>query len=111
MEGQETVQQQEEQINTDSHIQNEIQQLDEGEEVEMTYEELLIYSARYGEIEDVQFCIDEKVELNTNTDQSQNTALRKSHFNAKDLMQTWLVLMDIRSLWTYCSNTEQIPTS
>ena len=44
----------------------------------MTYEELLLYSARYGEIEDVQFCIDEKVDLNTTLDESGNTALRKS---------------------------------
>jgi hypothetical protein len=35
----------------------------EGEEGEMTYEEFLVHSARYGEIEDVKFCIDEKVDL------------------------------------------------
>lgn len=31
----------------------------------MTYEEFLIYSARIGEFDDVKFCIDEKVDLNT----------------------------------------------
>ena len=38
---------------------------DEEEEVEMTYEEFLVYSARLGEFEDVKFCIDEKVDLAT----------------------------------------------
>lgn len=41
----------------------------------MTYEELLVYSSRIGEIEDIKFCIDEKVDLST-CDQSGNTALR-----------------------------------
>lgn len=58
---------------------------EEDEEVEMTYEELLIYAARFGEIEDVQFCIDEKVDLNTTTDKSGNTALRKTHTH-RDLL-------------------------
>jgi hypothetical protein len=31
----------------------------EVEEVEMEYEEFLIYSARIGELEDVKFCIEE----------------------------------------------------
>lgn len=48
---------------------------EEGEEIDMSYEEFLIYSARLGEIEDVKFCIDEKVDLET-TDPSGNTALR-----------------------------------
>ena len=43
----------------------------------MSYEEFLIYSARLGEIEDVRFCIEEKVDLNTTVDLSGNTALRK----------------------------------
>jgi hypothetical protein len=51
----------------------------EGEEVEMTYEEFLVYSARIGELDDVKFCIDEKVELST-VDDSGNTALRKDDF-------------------------------
>lgn len=42
----------------------------------MTYEEFLVYSARIGEFEDVKFCVDEKVDLNT-CDESGNTALRK----------------------------------
>lgn len=42
----------------------------------MTYEEFLIYSARIGEFDDVKFCIDEKVDLNT-IDKNGNTALRK----------------------------------
>ena len=41
----------------------------------MTYEEFLIYSSRIGEIDDVKFCIDEKVDLST-CDKSGNTALR-----------------------------------
>ena len=49
---------------------------DDGEEVEMTYEEFLVYSARLGELDDVKFCVDEKVDLNT-VDASGNTALRK----------------------------------
>ena len=49
---------------------------DEGEEEEMTYEEYLIYSARIGDLEQVQFCVDEEVDLNTQDD-SKNTALRK----------------------------------
>ena len=48
----------------------------EQEEIDMSYEEFLIYSARLGELEDVKFCIDEKVDLAT-TDASSNTALRK----------------------------------
>jgi len=31
----------------------------------MTYEELIIYSARIGEFDDIIFCIDEKVDPNT----------------------------------------------
>jgi hypothetical protein len=42
----------------------------------MSYEEFLIYSARIGELEDVKFCMDEKVEVDTR-DPSGNTALRK----------------------------------
>ncbi len=42
----------------------------------MSYEEFLIYSARLGEFEDVKFCIDEKVDPNTQG-QAGNTALRK----------------------------------
>lgn len=49
----------------------------DGEEIEMTYEELLIYAARLGDIDDVQFCIDEKVDLISTVDGSGNTALRK----------------------------------
>ena len=41
----------------------------------MSYEEFLIYSARLGELDDVKFCVDEKVDLNTQ-DLSGNTALR-----------------------------------
>lgn len=41
----------------------------------MTYEEFLIYSARLGEFDDVKFCIDEKVDLDSK-DESGNTALR-----------------------------------
>ena len=48
----------------------------EQEEIDMSYEEFLIYSARLGELDDVKFCIDEKVDLAT-TDASSNTALRK----------------------------------
>ena len=50
------------------------------EEVEMTYEEFLIYSARIGELEDVQFCITEKVDLNT-IDKSGNSALHMACAN------------------------------
>ena len=46
-----------------------------GEEIDMSYEEFLIYSARVGEIEDVKQMVDEKVDLET-ADQSGNTALR-----------------------------------
>ena len=49
---------------------------DVGEEIDMSYEEFLIYSARLGEFDDVKFCIDEKVDLAT-SDESGNTALRK----------------------------------
>ena len=45
----------------------------------MSYEEFLIYSARLGELEDVKFCLDEKVDPNT-VDASGNTALRKFIF-------------------------------
>ncbi len=38
---------------------------DVGQDVEMTYEEFIIYSARLGEFDDVKFCIDEKVDPNT----------------------------------------------
>jgi len=31
----------------------------------MTYEEFLVYSARTGELDDVKFCVDEKVDLDT----------------------------------------------
>jgi len=48
---------------------------EEGEEIDMSYEEFLIYSARLGEFDDVKECIDEKVDLNT-ADPSGNTALR-----------------------------------
>ena len=41
----------------------------------MTYDEFLIYSARCGEINDVQECIEEKVDLSV-TDDMGNTALR-----------------------------------
>jgi len=50
---------------------------EEGEDIDMSYEEFLIYSARLGELEDVLAMIEEKVELNTTTDESGNTALRK----------------------------------
>ena len=50
---------------------------DEGEEVEMTYEEFLIYSARSGDIEDIKECITEKVALDSK-DPKGNTALRKT---------------------------------
>lgn len=43
----------------------------------MTYEEFLVYSARIGEFEDVKFCIEEKVDPNTQ-DQSGNSALRNT---------------------------------
>lgn len=57
-------------------LQKDIDQLEqEGGEIDMTYEEFLIYSARLGEIEDVKECIIEKVDLST-VDQSGNTALR-----------------------------------
>ena len=45
----------------------------------MTYEDLLIYAARLGEFDDIIFCIDEKVDPNTQ-DASGNTALRKPDF-------------------------------
>ena len=55
-------------------------QHEEEEEIDMSYEEFLIYSARLGEIEDVKAMIDEKVDLNTTKDPSGNTALRKNPF-------------------------------
>ena len=54
--------------------------MQENEEVEMTYEDFLIYSARIGELEDIMFCIDEKVDLNNTHDESGNTALRKYYY-------------------------------
>ncbi len=45
------------------------------EEVEMTFEEFLIYSARIGELEDVKLSIDDKVDVNT-VDKSGTGALR-----------------------------------
>ena len=57
-----------------------INQEKESEDVEMTYEEFLVYSARIGEFNDVKFCIDEKVDLNTR-DESGNTALHMASAN------------------------------
>ena len=41
----------------------------------MTYEELLVYAGRIGDLEEIQFCIEEKVDL-ASADASGNTALR-----------------------------------
>jgi len=70
---------------------------EEEEEVEMTYEEFLIYSARLGELQDVIFCIEEKVDVNQ-TDASGNTALRKLPIHL--ISKTWRVLM---GSWTSLS--------
>jgi hypothetical protein len=51
-------------------------EVDEGEEIDMSYEEFLIYSARIGEKEDVQQMLEEAVDL-ASVDTSGNTALRK----------------------------------
>ncbi|TNV76260.1 hypothetical protein FGO68_gene4950 [Halteria grandinella] len=53
---------------------------EEGEEIDMSYEEFLIYSARLGEIEDVKECLAEKVDLAT-VDPSGNTALHMASAN------------------------------
>ena len=60
----------------------------------MTYEELLIYSARLGEFNDVKLCIEEKIDLNETRDASGNTALRKQSYSLL-ISQTWLVRMGI----------------
>lgn len=52
-----------------------LEEEEEGEEIDMSYEEFLIYSARLGEFDDVKECIDEQIDLNT-ADSSGNTALR-----------------------------------
>ena len=51
-------------------------EVDEGEEIDMSYEEFLIYSARIGEKEDVEQMLEEAVDL-ASVDTSGNTALRK----------------------------------
>ena len=56
-------------------MERDIQQ-EEEEEIDMSYEEFLIFSARLGEIEDVKAMIDEKVDINMTADPSGNTALR-----------------------------------
>ena len=50
--------------------------IEEGEEIDMSYEEFLIYSARVGEIEDVKQMLDEDTPVDS-VDGSGNTALRK----------------------------------
>ena len=45
-------------------------------EVEMTYDEYLIYSARLGDLEGIKECLDESIALN-GVDSQGNTALRK----------------------------------
>ena len=51
--------------------------MDEGEEIDMSYEEFLIYSARMGEIEDVLQMLGEGVEVDTADPQTGNCAIRK----------------------------------
>lgn len=50
-------------------------QSDQGVEVEMTYDEFLLYSARIGQLDDVKLSIDDKVDPNTR-DKSGTGALR-----------------------------------
>jgi ankyrin repeat protein len=47
----------------------------------MTYEDFLVYSARIGEYEDVKFCIEEKIDLETKEETGGNTALHMACAN------------------------------
>ena len=51
--------------------------MDEGEEIDMSYEEFLVYSARVGEIEDVLQMLGEGVLVDTADPVTGNTAIRK----------------------------------
>jgi len=54
----------------------------EQEEVEMTYPELLLWAARNNEIQDLELCFEEKVEVNTVDKESGSTALHYACANA-----------------------------
>jgi len=49
----------------------------EDEEIEMIMSELLFWAARNNVMEDIQLCLDEKVDVNLKEKETENTALRK----------------------------------
>ena len=55
--------------------------VEEGEEIDMSYEEYLIYSARIGEFDDVKEMLDEKTDVNTKDKNTGNTALHMACAN------------------------------
>lgn len=58
---------------------------EEEEEVEMSFEDFLVYSARIGEFDDVKLSLDDKVDPNYQ-DASGNSALRKLKMLLKSLL-------------------------
>ena len=55
--------------------------VEEGEEIDMSYEEFLIYSARIGEIDDVKQMLEEETDVNTADKATGNSALHMACAN------------------------------
>ncbi len=55
--------------------------VEEGEEIDMSYEEFLIYSARIGEIDDVKQMLEEETDVNTVDQATGNSALHMACAN------------------------------
>lgn len=55
--------------------------VEEGEEIDMSYEEFLIYSARIGEFDDVKQMLEEETDVNTKDNATGNAALHMACAN------------------------------